>query len=154
MSHFSIRYQIHNCNIKKVYIDTRAQRLPHAYLMLTNYRYLLYVTCKTFTSLVNDPFVQRHEHVCLSCASQLTHPAGLKDLTPCIPALDPDDHPNKPFPLDFYACTPPLLQLLNVIYILSIHEKSLLTRSTWKFVEPHWYSPLKLAIDVKNYSEF
>lgn len=60
-----------------------------------------------FTSLVNDPFVQRHEHVCL-CASQLTHPAGLKDLTPCIPALDPD-HLNKPFPLDFYACTPPLL---------------------------------------------
>lgn len=42
-------------------------------------------------------------------ASQLTHPAGLKDLTPCIPALDPDDHLNKPFPLDFYACTPPLL---------------------------------------------
>lgn len=143
MSHFSIRYQIHNSNIKKyiyIYISirvyTRAQRLPHAYLMLTNYRYLLYVTCKTFISLVNDPFVQRHEHVCLSCASQLTHPAGLKDLTPCIPALDPDDHPNKPFPLHFYACTPPLLQLLNVIYILSIHEKSLLTRSTWKFVEP------------------
>lgn len=140
MSHFSIRYQIHATlksirRYAKVFVYTRAQRLPHAYMVLTNYRYLLYVTCKMFTSLVNDPFVQRHEHVCL-CASQLTHPAGLKDLTPCIPALDPDDHLNKPFPLDFYACTPPLLQLLNVIYILSIHEKSLLTRIGRKFVEP------------------
>ena len=37
-----------------------------------SYRYLLYVTCKTFSGLVNDPRIQRHERVCRLCARQLT----------------------------------------------------------------------------------